>query len=44
PKYIILCWVYITKTMKIVFSNKFTLNEYNKLQKCLKEEIEILLK
>ena len=30
--------------MKIVFSNKFTSNEYNKLQKCLKEEIEILSK
>lgn len=44
PKYIILCWVHIAKTMKIVFSNKFTSNGYNNLQKCLKEEIEILSK
>ena len=43
-KYIIFCWIHIAKTMKIVFSNKFTSNEYNNLQKCLKEEIEILSK
>ena len=44
PKYIILCWIHIAKTMKIVFSNKFTSNEYIELQKCLKEELDILSK
>jgi len=44
PKNIISCWVCIAKTMKIVFSNKFTLDDYIKLQKYLEEELEILPK
>ncbi len=30
--------------MKIVFSNKFTSDDYTKLQKYLEEKLEILLK
>jgi hypothetical protein len=41
---IISCWVHIAKTMKVIFSSEFTLNEYEKLQKCLKEELEFLPK
>jgi hypothetical protein len=44
PNQIISCWVTIAKTMKIVFSNKFTLDNYTELQKCLEEELEILPK
>ena len=43
-KYIIFCWIHFAKTMKIIFSNKFTSNEYNKLQNYLKEELDILSK
>jgi hypothetical protein len=44
PNQIISCWVTIAKTMKIVFSNKFTSDNYTELQKCLEEELEILPK
>ena len=43
-KYIISCWVHIAKTMKAVFSNKFTLNGYKELQQCLEDELKILPK
>ena len=39
---IISCWVCVAKTMKMVFENKFTLDSYNKLQECLREEMIIL--
>ena len=42
--YIISYWILVTKIMKVVFSNKFILNEYTLLQKCLKAELEFLLK
>jgi len=43
-KYIISCWVHVAKTMKVVFSNKFTLNGYKELQQCLEDELKILPK
>jgi hypothetical protein len=43
-KKIISCWVCVAKTMKVVFSNKFTSDDYKILQKCLEEELEILPK
>ncbi len=43
-KNIISCWVCIAKTMKVIFSNKFTSDDYTKLQKYLEEELEILPK
>ena len=44
PKAIISCWVHVAKTMKAVFSSKFTVDGYEKLQKCLREELKILPK
>ena len=44
PKYIISCWVHVAKIMKVVFSNKFTLNGYKELQQCLEDELKILPK
>ncbi|GET50609.1 hypothetical protein GLOIN_2v1790377 [Rhizophagus irregularis DAOM 181602=DAOM 197198] len=41
---IIACWVYVAKTMRIVFESKFTLDSYDELQKCLEEEMKILPK
>jgi hypothetical protein len=41
---IISCWVHIAKTMRIVFESNFTLNSYEELQQCLKEEMTILTK
>jgi len=43
-KSIISCWVHIARTMKVVFSNEFTSDEYEELQKFLKEELELLPK
>jgi len=44
PKSIITCWVYVAKTMKAVFSNEFTTEGYEILQKCLQEELILLPK
>jgi hypothetical protein len=44
PKTIISCWIKISKTMKIVFNNAFTTEEYNILQQCLREEMILLSK
>jgi hypothetical protein len=44
PKSIITCWVHIAKTMKAVFSNEFTTEGYEILQKCLQEELILLPK
>ena len=44
PKSVISCWVYIAKTMKIVFNREFTSDSYTELQKYLKEEFLILPK
>ena len=44
PNYIISCWVLVAKTMKVVFSNKFTSDGYTLLQKCLEAELEFLPK
>ncbi|GES75795.1 hypothetical protein GLOIN_2v1790940 [Rhizophagus clarus] len=41
---IIACWVYVAKTMRMVFESKFTLDSYDELQKCLEEEMKILPK
>ncbi|GES94330.1 hypothetical protein GLOIN_2v1790940 [Rhizophagus clarus] len=41
---IITCWVYVAKTMRMVFESKFTLDSYDELQKCLEEEMKILPK
>ncbi|PKC00072.1 hypothetical protein RhiirA5_428740 [Rhizophagus irregularis] len=41
---IIACWVYVAKTMRIVFESKFTLDSYDELQKCFEEEMKILPK
>lgn len=41
---IITCWVYVAKTMRMVFESKFTLDSYDELQKCLEEEMRILPK
>jgi hypothetical protein len=41
---IISCWVHVAKTMRMVFESKFTLDSYDELQKCLKEEMIILPK
>ncbi|GES95217.1 hypothetical protein GLOIN_2v1790377 [Rhizophagus clarus] len=41
---IITCWVYVAKTMRIVFESKFTLDSYDELQKCLEKEMKILPK
>ncbi|GES88706.1 hypothetical protein GLOIN_2v1790940 [Rhizophagus clarus] len=41
---IIACWVYVAKTMRMVFESKFTLDLYDELQKCLEEEMKILPK
>ncbi|GES82459.1 hypothetical protein GLOIN_2v1790377 [Rhizophagus clarus] len=41
---IIACWVYVAKTMRMVFESKFTLDSYDELQKCLEEEMKILSK
>ncbi|UZO06508.1 uncharacterized protein OCT59_026827 [Rhizophagus irregularis] len=43
-KAIISCWVQVAKTMKAVFNKEFTLDSYEKLQLCLKEEFLILPK
>src|SRR6266542_3435220 len=42
--HIISCWVLIAKTMKVVFSNKFTSNKYKLLQNCLEAELDFLPK
>src|SRR6266508_3693616 len=42
--HIISCWVLIAKTIKVVFSNKFTSNKYKLLQNCLEAELDFLLK
>ena len=44
PNYIISCWVIVARTMKVVFSNEFTSNRYDLLQRCLDAELEILPK
>lgn len=44
PKSIITCWVYVAKTMKAVFSDEFTTEGYDILQKCLQEELSFLPK
>ena len=44
PNYIISCWVLVAKTMKVVFSNKFTSDGYTLLQKCFEAELEFLPK
>ena len=44
PNYIISCWVLIAKTMKVVFSNKFTSDKYKLLQNCLETELDFLPK
>jgi hypothetical protein len=44
PNNIISCWVIVAKTMKVVFSNKFTPNRYKLLQNCLEAELVILPK
>ncbi|CAB4440155.1 unnamed protein product [Rhizophagus irregularis] len=41
---IISCWVHVVKTMRMVFESKFTLDSYDELQKCLREEMIILPK
>ncbi|PKY34757.1 hypothetical protein RhiirB3_454782 [Rhizophagus irregularis] len=41
---IISCWVHVAKTMRMVFESKFTLDSYDELQKCLREEMIILPK
>ncbi|GES94535.1 hypothetical protein GLOIN_2v1487024 [Rhizophagus clarus] len=41
---IIACWIYVVKTMRMVFESKFTLDSYDELQKCLEEEMKILPK
>lgn len=41
---IISCWVHVAKTMRMVFESKFTLDSYDELQKCLREEMTILPK
>jgi hypothetical protein len=41
---IIACWVYVAKTMSMVFKSKFTINSYEELQQSLEEEMTILLK
>lgn len=41
---IIACWIYVAKTMRMVFESKFTLDSYDELQKCLEEEMKILPK
>ncbi|GBC17906.2 hypothetical protein GLOIN_2v1790940 [Rhizophagus irregularis DAOM 181602=DAOM 197198] len=43
-KAIISCWVHVAKTMKAVFNKEFTLDSYEELQLCLKEEFLILPK
>ncbi|GET52594.1 hypothetical protein GLOIN_2v1790940 [Rhizophagus irregularis DAOM 181602=DAOM 197198] len=43
-KAIISCWVQVAKTMKAVFNKEFTLDSYEELQLCLKEEFLILPK
>ena len=43
-RHIISYWIHVTKIIKAVFNNKFISNKYEKLQQCLKEELEILLK
>jgi len=42
--HIISCWVFVARTMKIVFSNKFTSNRYKLLQNCLEAELDFLPK
>ena len=44
PKSIISCWVHVAKTMKAVFSSEFTVDDYEELEKCLREELIILPK
>lgn len=41
---IISCWVHVAKTTRMVFESKFTLDSYDELQKCLREEMIILPK
>ncbi|GET02875.1 hypothetical protein GLOIN_2v1487024 [Rhizophagus clarus] len=41
---IIAYWVYVAKTMRMVFESKFTLDSYDELQKCLEEKMKILPK
>jgi hypothetical protein len=44
PKSIISCWVHVAKTMKAVFSSKFTMEGYQMLQKHLQDELTLLPK
>ena len=44
PKSIITCWAHVAKSMKAVFSNEFTTEGYEILQKCLQEELTLLPK
>lgn len=44
PKSIIICWVRVAKSMKAVFSNEFTTENYKNLQDCLQDELIILPK
>jgi hypothetical protein len=41
---IISCWVHVAKTMRMVFESKFTLDLYDELEKCLRDEMVILPK
>jgi hypothetical protein len=44
PKTIVSCWTHVAMTMKSVFSSEFTVDGYEDLKKCLKEELTILPK
>ena len=43
-KYIISCWIIIARIMKVTFSNEFTSNKYNLLQRCFDAELDFLPK
>ena len=41
---IISCWIVIARTMEVAFSNKFTSDKYDLLQRCLDAELDFLPK
>ena len=44
PKSIISCWIHIARMMKVIFNSEFMDDGYQELQKCLQNELIILLK